>query len=491
MAYDAAQRGAWDARWNPKDESPDAELVRDLPRLRERCIDLVRNDPLAYGVISTISHNVVGRGPRPRSLHPDANVQAALDALWWAWAPHAGWDGMSTWGDQMRGLVQAACMSGDVGVLWPDVGDGTGPRIDLVDARRIDTPKDKTPEVESCRLGVGYDKYGRTHGIYIASGETTGGNRDAFRWFPLDRDGRINCRLYRRPSVMRPRQSRAVPMFAPAAMDLKDLREYRRTELRRAQRAAKDVLVFTTPDPKAVADALENIKLDADASGDGDGAAEFLGRSYGTIPDGNTIVAAMGETVQTVTPPQVNGGTGDYMEAMLRAVATCTGLPFEEAFRLYAKLNYSNARTIRIMSKAVYRDWRDSLEDVVCIPTWELLVRYWWASGALGRTPWDPRLLAHEWHWDAMEWVDPGKEVSANADAMATGQRSIVEVCAETGRDWKQIADENLAAEVYMAQRRRELGLTAPAVAPATAPKNVPPEDDKNQKPDEEDDVNV
>jgi hypothetical protein len=74
---------------------------------------------------------------------------------------------------------------------------------------------------------------------------------------------------------------------------------------------------------------------------------------------------------------------------------------------------------------------------------------------------------------------------------MATGQRSIVEVCAETGRDWKQIADENLAAEVYMAQRRRELGLTAPAVAPATAPKNVPPEDDKNQKPDEEDDVNV
>ena len=168
MAYDAAQRGAWDARWNPKDESPDAELVRDLPRLRERCIDLVRNDPLAYGVISTISHNVVGRGPRPRSLHPDANVQAALDALWWAWAPHAGWDGMSTWGDQMRGLVQAACMSGDVGVLWPDVGDGTGPRIDLVDARRIDTPKDKTPEVESCRLGVGYDKYGRTQGLYIA-----------------------------------------------------------------------------------------------------------------------------------------------------------------------------------------------------------------------------------------------------------------------------------------------------------------------------------
>ena len=88
-------------------------------------------------------------------------------------------------------------------------------------------------------------------------------------------------------------------MFASAALDLKDSREYRRTEVRRAQRAAKDVYIFTTPNPKEVADALENVRMQAQAEGlDADAVAEsMLGRSYGTVPDGNTVIAALGETV--------------------------------------------------------------------------------------------------------------------------------------------------------------------------------------------------
>lgn len=475
MSYDAAQRGAWDARWTPQDESPDTELSRDLRALRERTIDLVRNDPVAYGAIATIAANVVGRGPRPRSQANSVEVQKRIDALWWAWTPKAGWDGQSSWADQIRGVVHASCMSGDVGVLWPDVGDGTGPRIDLVDARRIDTPKDKTPEVESARLGVGYDKYGRVQGLYIASGEQSHGNRDAFRWFPLDKNGRINCRLYRRPSVMRPRQSRGVPMFASAALDLKDSREYRRTEVRRAQRAAKDVYIFTTPDPKGVADALENIKLTATAEGEDAGLVveSMMGRSYGTVPDGNTVIAALGETVQAVNQPPVNGGVGDYLKAMRRSIAGCTELPAEEVFCDYSGLNYSNARTIRTLSDAVYKRWQDSLEDAVCSPTYGLLVRYWWAAGLLGNIPWTTDLLAHEWAWDKIEWVDPSKEVGANAEAMATGQKSIVEICAERGRDWKQVIRENLEAEAEEAKIRAELGLPPKAVQTAT-PKAAP-----------------
>lgn len=483
MSYDAAQRGNWDARWMPQDESPDVELSRDLRRLRERTIDLVRNDPVAYGAIATIASNVVGRGPRPRSMAASSEIREKLDALWWAWTPRAGWDGISSWADQIRGVVHAACMSGDVGVLWPDVGDGTGPRIDLVDARRIDSPTDKTPDADSSRLGVGYDKYGRMQGIYIASGESAGGTRDNFRWFPLEKNGRINCRLYRRPSVMRPRQSRGVPMFASAALDLKDSREYRRTEVRRAQRAAKDVYIFTTPNPKEVADALENVRMQAQAEGlDADAVAEsMLGRSYGTVPDGNTVIAALGETVTAVQQPPVNGGVGDYLKAMRRSIAGCTELPAEEVFCDYSGLNYSNARTIRTLSDAVYKRWQDSLEDAVCSPTWTLLVRYWWATGALGNIAWSDDLAAHEWSWDKIEWVDPAKEVGANAEAMETNQKSIVEICAERGRDWKQVLRENLQAEAEEAEMRREMGLPEKNAASAALPKATPvakPEDD-------------
>lgn len=272
-------------------------------------------------------------------------------------------------------------------------------------------------------------------------------------------------------------------MFASAALDLKDSREYRRTEVRRAQRAAKDVYIFTTPNPKEVADALENVRMQAQAEGlDADAVAEsMLGRSYGTVPDGNTVIAALGETVTAVQQPPVNGGVGDYLKAMRRSIAGCTELPAEEVFCDYSGLNYSNARTIRTLSDAVYKRWQDSLEDAVCSPTWTLLVRYWWATGALGNIAWSDDLAAHEWSWDKIEWVDPAKEVGANAEAMETNQKSIVEICAERGRDWKQVLRENLQAEAEEAEMRREMGLPEKNAASAALPKAAPvakPEDD-------------
>lgn len=481
--YDSAQRGNWDLRWTPKDESPDIELSKDLRALRERCIDLVRNDPLAYGVIDTLAHGVVGRGPRPRSLARDPQVAADLDAAWATFAPVAGWDGVTSWADVVRGVVHASCLSGDVLVLWPDVGDGTGPRVDLVDARRVDSPTDATPEVASSRLGVGYDRYGRVLGYYAASGESaTQGKREGFRWFPLSRNGRINARLFKRPSVMRPRQSRAVPMFAPAALDLKDLREYRRTETRRAQTAAKINTIITTPDPKSVADAYENVSLDAGAGTEG--IAELLGRSYGTTPDGSMMVLGLGETAQVVTPPQVNGGVGDYITAMLRCISSCTGLPTEEAFGLYHDLNYSNARMIKLISKVVYRDWRDDLEGGVCNPTWSVVAQYAWATGALGRVPWSADMLAVSWAWDEQEPVDFGKEVKGNTEAVTTGQRSIVDICAAQGRDAYAILQANLEYEAEEMRQREALGLppkgavpvTESVVEPASKPEAAPNE---------------
>lgn len=465
--FDAANPSYWDLRWQPKDSAPDADLANDLPMLRERCIDLVKNDPLAYGVLDTIAHGVVGRGPRLRSTTANPDTAATIERLFAEWTPLAGWDGVTSFADILTGTVHAANLSGDVGVLWPDVGDGTGPRLDLIDARRINTPGGLEKD-DPVRLGVQYDKYGRVQGYYVAKGENLNGPRQDYNYFPLDRNGRVNMRLFKRPGVMRPRQSRQWPMFAPAALDLKDLREYRRTEVRRAQMASKSHLVVKTPDPKAIADAFENIALDGTAS-PGD-IASLLGRSFGTTPDGNIMVLGIGEDAIIVQPPQVNGGTGDYMESMLRAISSCTGLPFEEAFRLYAKLNYSNARTIRLMAKAAYKDWRDALEAGICRPTVRLLVQYWWALGLLGRIPWSDDLTAHAWGWDEMEWVDPAKEVGSNADAIATGQKSIKDIASSIGKDWRTIVDDNLEAEAYEAAERIRLKLPPKVVRRGVGP---------------------
>lgn len=477
-SYDGAATDAYSQRWGVNETAPDSELANSLPILRSRSADLVRNNALAYGIIETIQRGTIGRGPRFKSSAP--GVAEAINALFKTWTSRAGWDGVSTWSDVCDDLVSAACVSGDVLILWPDVGDGTEPRVDLVDARRIDTPTDRTPECAACRLGVGYDKYGRVLGYYVRSSDDGSTLRENYRWFPLYRDGRINAYLFRRPSVRRPRQSRAVGILAPMLHQLKEVPAYLTTEGRRATQAAKLSLIVETPDPKSLADAFENA-----GAGDETGIDQLLGRSYGNIPDGSIMALGLGEKATIANPPQVNGGVGDYLEAHLRACSPATGLPYEEAFRNYAKLNYSNARTVTTMAKGAYRIWRDKIEPAICASTISLLVRYWWANGLLGRIPWTDALVDGSWHWDEREWVDPLKETTANVDQIGANFKSLQQVTAEQGRDWRQVIAENLEAEMFENEARVALGLPAKGATPAVAP--MPAENEDDPADDEED----
>lgn len=485
QSYDGASTDAYSQRWSVGESAPDAELANSLTVLRARSADLVRNNALAYGIIETLQRGVIGRGPRFKSAAP-GDLAATISGLFQAWTARAGWDGVASWSDVCDDLVSSSCISGDVLILWPDVGDGTEPRVDLVDARRIDTPTDKTPECDSCRLGVGYDRYGRVMGYYVRASDEGSTLRENYRWFPLVRDGRINAVLFKRPSVRRPRQSRAVGILAPILHQLKEVPAYLLTENRRATQAAKNFVIIKTPDPKSIADAFENVG----GTGDEAGIDQLLGRSYGNIPDGSMMSLGMGEDAVVVQPPQTNGGIGDYVEAQLRACAAAVGLPFEEAFRLYAKLNYSNARTIRMMSKTAYKVWRDKIEPSLCRPTIELLIRYWWANGKLGRIPWNDALLAGSFHWDEMEYVDPLKEAEANTRAIETMQKSRQAVAAEQGRDWRQIIDENLEAEAYAKERRAALGLTDPSAPAAPAAEQEVTAEDDTEDANEEDAAN-
>lgn len=51
-------------QWNPFGYDADADILPDLPALRERSRDLIRNAPLAAGAIATKVTNVVGTGLR-------------------------------------------------------------------------------------------------------------------------------------------------------------------------------------------------------------------------------------------------------------------------------------------------------------------------------------------------------------------------------------------------------------------------------------------
>src|SRR5690349_243821 len=48
--------------WNPRQGSADEDLSWDLPTLRDRSRDLLRNAPVARGAVNTVCTNVIGTG---------------------------------------------------------------------------------------------------------------------------------------------------------------------------------------------------------------------------------------------------------------------------------------------------------------------------------------------------------------------------------------------------------------------------------------------
>jgi capsid protein len=52
-------------RWTTATGSADSISLSDLPVLRERSRDLLRNAPLATGAVNTVITNVIGTGLRP------------------------------------------------------------------------------------------------------------------------------------------------------------------------------------------------------------------------------------------------------------------------------------------------------------------------------------------------------------------------------------------------------------------------------------------
>ena len=56
------------ARWNPGAGSATADIITDLPMLRSRSRDQMRNAPVAVGAINTACSHVVGTGNESHAI---------------------------------------------------------------------------------------------------------------------------------------------------------------------------------------------------------------------------------------------------------------------------------------------------------------------------------------------------------------------------------------------------------------------------------------
>jgi capsid protein len=167
----AALDGAWkggrrDRRplrnWRPGGGSPDADVLLDLPDLRNRARDLARNTPIATGAIATTTNGVVGDGLRLQASIDGAGLgltpeqadaaERAQEREWEAFCRRCDFTGVQCFDELQVLAFRAIKESGDVVVVRrfrKDAGDGSATRTAPPTATRSRAASRSTPT--ACR----------------------------------------------------------------------------------------------------------------------------------------------------------------------------------------------------------------------------------------------------------------------------------------------------------------------------------------------------
>lgn len=456
--------------WTTRVGSADTDQLPDLPTLRARSRDLVRNAPLATGALNTVVTNVVGTGLRLQSSI-DREVLGLSDeeADAWErrveriWRLHARkLDIEGELGDAaLQDLTfRSVLESGDLLMIRRFLerpGDLLGVRVQLVEADRISNPSGQMDE-EGLQAGVEYDTNGITVGYWIGDrhpGDWFMGATDWERVAAVGPSGdRVARLLYRK---LRPGQRRGVPYLAPVIEALKQLARYTDHELM-ATVVSSMLTLFVK------SEGGEGAGLPQVLVGETDVPTKesqiFLGP--GAVVDLNPD-----EEIDTVNPLRPNEAFDPFVTAVLRQIGVALELPYEVLVKHFER-SYSAARAAFLEAWRFFRSRRSWLTENYCQPVYEWVITEAVARDLLDAPGFfdDPILrqawLGSTWVGDAQGQIDPLKEINAAKGRVELGVSTRQEETAQlTGGDW-ETKHRQLAKEERM---RREDGFGEMAAA--------------------------
>ena len=480
-AYTGASRSRRSlSSWNPSNGSADADLLWDLPTLRDRSRDLVRNNPLATGAINTVVTRVIGTGLslQPAIDHEALGLsrdeaerwQSEVRRRWSAWAESA-----SNWCDVARqqnfyGLqaltMRSALEAGDVFAMLNLLDERGRPNelaVRLIEGERVSNPgfKSDRPDLAG---GVARDAEGRPTAYHIMRqhpGNLYGTQRE---WDLVPavgaNSGRRNVLHVYDPR--RPGQSRGVPYLAPVIEALKQLGRYTEAEIDAAV-VSSFFTVFTTGqageglDP--MVSAVTGETPSRDTRGEVSGNLELSSGLMVDLPDGSDVKFA--------DPSRPNQAFDQFVLAVMRQIGVALEIPFELLVKHFTS-SFTAARAALLDFWLFVRHRREWMAATFCQPVYEEWLRLEVASGRIGAPGYLQSSLARQawsgayWVGDAMGVLDPQRESAAVEKYLGLGITTLEKECMRfDGSSWM----DNHEQRARETTARREAGLeeTPPA----------------------------
>ena len=484
--YAAAAKKARYGDFNSSRGSADYELRQSLEKLRAKSRDLARNSSTMKRYLNLLSINVVGPQGfifQSRVRRLDGTMDESLNRRveddfrdWWARPTVCG---KLSGVDLQKQAIKTLARDGEV--IWEIVYNSRykdGIAINPLEADMLDeTLTVVHTNGNHIRMGVEVDIYGKP----IAYHFLTQHPGDIAWWSPQTK------KRYRRVMAERvihtfisdrPGQTRGEPWTTTLMNNVKMLDGFREAEVtgRRLKSSTMGFFKRMMPGTEGIAE-LANDTVDSDT----DENEEILEMS---MEPGLLKELAPGLEFQEFSPGGAITDFKDFDSQMKKDNSMGAGISNMSLGMETEGISYSAGRTISLEDRDFYKDIQGFMSDRKLRPICSLWLsrRILQPDAMIPPTRVDvirKNCMFRPRGWD---WVDPSKDVRANAEALRTKQTSLARVAAARGIDrddlLREIQEDEAAAV--------KLGLTLDYNTSNTSTNETPSEDDEDDEPDED-----
>lgn len=488
--YDLAGSGPSDRNhWSRADalsanaaHSPDVLL-----RLRTRSRYETENNGYVGGLMRGRANDCIGTGPRlqlrlpetftdpdfRREMRTDPNWSRIVENLWQEWADSIGLT------DKLHLMDRSETREGEVFAITdtnPNAAPGR-PTLDvrLYEADQCDSPFESLSD-ENVIGGIRLDGSGRpTHYHFLRQhpGDTLGGFMrlgGEGEWVPADS-------VFHLFDPDRIGQAHGVPSLVAGLPLGAVMRRYTMASLGAAELQASIPATLESeddlPDP------------------DDENEVESV-KDFQQIPFAHTqiLVTPAGRKLKSHPTTQPAPGYREFKAEVNTEVGRGMNAPRNISTGSSAEYNYSSGRLDHLPWQTAIKIRRDRIRRVFL----DRLFRFWFAEAQMipGYLPEGLPPLATwtlRWQWDGFPSIDPVKDATANEIKLRTGETTLDDVCAESGKDWEEVLEQTARERA----KRKSLGLPIPGEVrtPAPAPARHEEADATDDTEDEEEEEEV
>jgi len=426
--FEGARRDHRASSWQNGSDGANTALWGDLPTLRKRARDLVRNNPLAKRAIDIMTAHSVGCGIVPNWKTTNKTQAKRLQSAWKKFVDGADNRQQIDFYGMQELAVRTMFEAGEILALREQGKVKGEPTLSylVLEGDHIDHQREGVFEDSVTRLGVVLEKnWHVVKGYYLFQQNPS----DAILWgqFPYSRfvpkEGIVH--LYR---IRRPGQYRGFTEFAPVLQTMRDYADFKEAAIVKARIAACFSAFVTSEDVST--GALSDPKPSAN---------DPNGPNLGMMTPGLVQRLRPGEKIEFASP-SVNTDFGEFTLLSNMEAAAGIGVTYNQATGDLRQANYSSLRA----GTLEFRGMIEMIQHLTIVPMllkpiYQDFLNFNIAMGSLRAVD---AQVPMEWIPPAWQPIDPIKDMNADIMAVRSGRMSYANFVSSWGNDPYAMVEE-------------------------------------------------